>query len=487
MNRKACLFVFWCLLLEPVWARVGGGESYSGGGSSYSSSGGSGGGGGGDGIGLIIELIFRLVFYYPKIGIPLIIGIAVWWWYQSSSNSKDSAFRELQDWSADNKVKRQARPDLARLTEKDPNFSETLFLDFLTSLYTRALRGTGQSLADLGAYLSTDLRRKLETDQLGRTDMVIIGALRILAVRIGPDAESVDVQFESNVALSSGSELFVVDVITVQRNSGVQSRSPETVYALSCPNCGNNTDIGPDGTCPSCGQEVNDGRWSWVMTSLYRQSSTAKPPVVLSSSGEEIGTDLPTVRSKNLSSELAVLRQRDPEFDDYKFKEFARATFLQLQAAWTELQWEKARPLETDYLFQQHQYWMHCYRAQGVRNVLEEVTVTRIELAKISLDRFFDAVTVRIFARMKDYTVEAQTGRVVSGSPNTQRYFSEYWTFVRRAGVTSKDRDTTRCPNCGGPLDKVTQVGDCEYCNTRITRGDFDWILSRIEQDEAYY
>ena len=76
---------------------------------------------------------------------------------------------------------------------------------------------------------------------------------------------------------------------------------------------------------------------------------------------------------------------------------------------------------------------------------------------------------------------------MVSGSPKTERYFSEYWTFVRRAGLTSKDRDATRCPNCGGPLDRVTQVGDCQYCNTRITRGDFDWILSRIEQDEAYF
>ncbi len=65
--------------------------------------------------------------------------------------------------------------------------------------------------------------------------MVIIGGLRILAVRDGSPTESVDVQFESNVALDNGAELFVVDVVTVQRNSGVQTRSPETVYALSCP------------------------------------------------------------------------------------------------------------------------------------------------------------------------------------------------------------------------------------------------------------
>ena len=84
-------------------------------------------------------------------------------------------------------------------------------------------------------------------------------------------------------------------------------------------------------------------------------------------------------------------------------------------------------------------------------------------------------------------TVSAETGEVLSGSPEQTRKFSEYWTFVRRAGVTSKERDAARCPSCGAPLDKVTQVGICEYCQSNITRGDFDWVLSRIEQDEAYF
>jgi hypothetical protein len=26
----------------------------------------------------------------------------------------------------------------------------------------------------------------------------------------------------------------------------------------------------------------------------------------------------------------------------------------------------------------------------------------------------------------------------------------------------------------------------CEYCGSKIVTGDFDWVLARIEQDEAY-
>jgi hypothetical protein len=29
-------------------------------------------------------------------------------------------------------------------------------------------------------------------------------------------------------------------------------------------------------------------------------------------------------------------------------------------------------------------------------------------------------------------------------------------------------------------------AGDCAYCGARITSGEFDWVLSRIEQDESY-
>ncbi len=29
-------------------------------------------------------------------------------------------------------------------------------------------------------------------------------------------------------------------------------------------------------------------------------------------------------------------------------------------------------------------------------------------------------------------------------------------------------------------------AGICDYCGAKITSGDFDWVLSRIEQDEAY-
>lgn len=486
--KRRLLILFWILLAAiPVLARVGGGQSYSGGGGSYSGGGSSSSGGDGQAIGFIIELIIRLVFYYPKIGIPLLIGGGLYLYFKFKSGEVDRQFNSLQNWSAQNTVERRAKPSLSSLKSQDPNFSETLFLDLVNSLYTRALTLYGKDMSELGAYLAPHLRESLEKGQGEAAEAVVIGAYRIISVQANGQRQSVKIEVESNLSLAGGSQLYVVDHLTFTREGGTKTSEPEIVYALSCPNCGNPGGTHKDGRCKACDQVVNDGRWSWVLITLSRHKSTPKSPVVLSSGGMELGTDLPTRRSHDLTARIDQLVASDPAFDTSKFRDFATDTFLRLQDAWTNMKWEQARPLETDFLFGQHQYWMNSYRRDGLRNVLSDVEVTRVELSRITIDRYFETITVRIFAKMIDYTIEQGSGKVVSGFPNQSRKFSEYWTFVRRAGVTSKDRDAATCPNCGAPLDKVTQVGECSYCQTEITRGDFDWILSRIEQDEAYF
>ncbi len=479
--KRIWLLLF--MLALPTAARVGGGESYSGGGSSHS--GDSGGDSGA--IGFILELLIRLIFYYPQIGIPLLIVGAVIYYTKFKGSHVDRQFRQLQNWSAANSVERRRPPSLTELTKHDPNFSPTLFLDFVTSLYSKVLTQMGRDLSEVGGYLEKGLRARLESGTEGRIDAVIIGSTRLLGIHRRAGVESVEIEIESNLSQEIGNDLYVVDHLTLQRAEGVKTNPPETVYTLACPSCGNTGGIDKDGHCSFCDQMVNTGRWSWVLTDFRHLKSTAKPPVVLSSSGLEIGTELPTEKSATLQSDLAALQQRDAAFQLEGFQQYARQTFLTLQQAWTELKWERARPLETDSLFQQHQYWMECYKTMGYRNVLEDVSVTDVQLSQVTVDKYFEGITLRMFASMKDYTVSAESGEVLSGSPEQTRKFSEYWTFVRRVGVTSKEREAARCPSCGAPLDKVTEVGICEYCQSNITRGDFDWVLSRIEQDEAYF
>jgi hypothetical protein len=104
---------------------------------------------------------------------------------------------------------------------------------------------------------------------------------------------------------------------------------------------------------------------------------------------------------------------------------------------------------------------------------------------KIKVDTFYNSITLRIFAQGYDYTVD-QNEKVVAGSNKKLRQWSEYWTFVRYSKAKpAPARADLNCPNCGAPL-KVSATGICEYCNGKITSGEFDWVLSKIEQDESY-
>ncbi len=89
-----------------------------------------------------------------------------------------------------------------------------------------------------------------------------------------------------------------------------------------------------------------------------------------------------------------------------------------------------------------------------------------------------------MFASSLDYTVD-DSGKVVSGNRQKPRAYSEYWTLIRGTQRKGPTKTELSCPNCGAPLD-VTMAGDCKYCNVKITTGEFDWVLSRIEQDESY-
>jgi hypothetical protein len=73
----------------------------------------------------------------------------------------------------------------------------------------------------------------------------------------------------------------------------------------------------------------------------------------------------------------------------------------------------------------------------------------------------------------------------VSGSNSLPREYSEYWTLIRGTSARGASRSDTTCPRCGAPT-AVNMAGACEYCSAHVVAGEFDWVLSRIEQDETY-
>jgi hypothetical protein len=490
-----------CLALFPseVLARVGGGQSYGGGGGH----GGSGGGGGA--IVGIVRMLVWLTIEYPAVGVPVDIVVVVFVVYRIARPKKRSeAFSSAGTTTAsgafplgiDTAAPRMENlnREFAQLRKFDPNFSEIVFTDFCYALYGKAhdARGHGPNALDqFSPYLSDAARKSLierNPNRLTEVKGVIIGGMQVVDV-VGLEKPLVNVTllFETNYTeVVSGGEMtyYVRERWHLERKRDVLSPPPAQATALHCPRCGAPLQKDTVGGCAFCGAKIESGEFQWYVRSIGLLSSEPKGPL-LTSDVPEVGTDLPSVVQPGFREIRVEFEKNNPTFSWGDFQARARLIFDELQAAWSTLAWERARPHETDNLFQMHQYWIDAYKRQHLRNMVDQCSITALQPVKIKEDQFYISITLRIGAQGYDYTV-SENGSVVSGSKSKLRSWSEYWTFIRsRNAKPAAARADLNCPNCGAPL-KVNNAGVCEFCGGKITSGDFDWVLSKIEQDEAY-
>jgi DNA-directed RNA polymerase subunit RPC12/RpoP len=482
------------LFLEPAvaFARAGGGESYSGGGS-----GGSGGGGGGGLIYLLFRLWIWLLFRHPVIGIPVTIVLI----YAFVQYQKKHATAKGQSWDSGSSPRAapapQASRDLDDLRTLDPEFSVVLFEDFAYALFARAheARSSERDLEALSPYLSPAARSHLAQRQPVGSPVsgVVVGAMRVVALSIPaaanaapggpPPREVVTLEFEANLS-AAGHTHYVEERWRLERDATVQSKPPEKALSFQCPNCG--APFGPEGgdRCQYCGQVVSGGRFDWSVESIDLIRMEERPPA-LTSTVQEVGTNWPTIFHPKLSARWAELAREDSGVTTEGLNARLQLIYGEINAAWSRRDLGGARPYVSDGLFDYLQYWIAAYQTQGLRNVLEGMRIAEWKTVKIVRDRHYDSLTVRLWGSGRDSTVREATGEVVSGDPRHDRLYSEYWTLIRGAGVKGAPRADKSCPNCGAPLD-VNMAGQCQHCGAKITSGEFDWVLSKIEQDDSY-
>jgi hypothetical protein len=471
-------------------ARPGGGESYSGGG-------GHGGGGGGDGdIFAILELVYwliRLCIEAPAIGFPLlaiVVGFVLVNAYKQRKN---------KDWDSGPPVAVQRAKSLSALRNFDPAFSQVVFEDFVYRLFSTAHRArhSAEALAAaVGPYLDGSAREALVAREPRGVPVqqVIVGALRVVRIELpvrtrGQPAEGkrvhVAIELEANVATASKT-YYSVETWLLGRDAGVRSKPPSPVRISACPNCG--APWQSSGTksqhCASCDQVVDNGRFDWVVEQVTLRSIDERPPTMTTEVPER-GTDLATYKHREAEQRLAKLHAEDPAVTAEALHARLELIYRELVTAWANNDLEPVRGLVSDGLYDYLDYWVQAYKTQGLRNALVDMRITRTELAKVVRDRWYDAITIRLWATGRDFVIDEKSGRVVRGSKSRERPYSEYWTLIRSAGRRGPVKHDRSCGNCGAPL-AVTMAGSCNYCGAHVTSGEFDWVLSKIEQDDSY-
>jgi predicted lipid-binding transport protein (Tim44 family) len=494
-SKALWVFALVALLLLPAIAiaRPGGGQSYSGGGDS-----GGGGGGGGDGdsgfVFLLVRLWIEFVIAYPHIGVPATLAIIAFVVMRRRRKARAGS----QSWdSAPPKAPRAERAvrDLDAIRQQDPEFSVVLFEDFAYALFARAhqARSTPRDLESLSPYLSPSARSHLaQRRPVGApVSGVVIGAMRVLDLSLSVATPGTAIpqtivllELEANMTVGAEHTHYVQERWRLVRNSEVKSKPPELVRTFQCPNCG--APFGAEGgdRCEYCGEVVSGGRFDWSVESIDLIRIEERPPA-LTSDVQEVGSNWPTISHPALNARWGELAREDPEVTQAALDARLRLIYEELNAAWSRRGLGSARPYVSDGLFDYLQYWVSAYERQELRNVLEGMRIVEWKTVKVLRDRHYDSLTVRLWGSGRDYTVRQGTGDVVTGDPKHDRFYSEYWTLIRGAGVKGTPRSDKSCPNCGAALD-VNMAGQCEHCGARITSGEFDWVLSKIEQDDSY-
>jgi hypothetical protein len=317
----------------------------------------------------------------------------------------------------------------------------------------------------------------------------VVGSVKIIKVRQGNPCR-LTVRFAVTRLVKSGQSsrrIYAEEKWTLRRARGAISLEPEKAVRMGCPSCGAAAETTALGACRSCGTPVTKGQLQWQLErrQVLKSEGVTAPEVGFFAGGDEPSVSVPSLVDPHLPAAVRKLSARHADFNFDDFRGRVSRTYFAVQEAWSDASYGAIRPYVTDPMYQSLRFWVEKYEGAGLRNRLEDVRLSEVKLVKVEVDPWFESITVRVWGSMKDSTVD-QSGKIVGGNHKTDRHFSEYWTFLRAAGGSASSHSDPSCPSCGAPLDNISQAGVCGYCETKITTGKFDWVLSRIDQAEVY-
>jgi len=246
------------------------------------------------------------------------------------------------------------------------------------------------------------------------------------------------------------------------------------VIASKCPACGAELRLGVDGVCAHCKASVTNGAVDWVVSDVEPASFVGYSP------DSSLGIAAPSV-----AQGIATLTSADKDFAMPAFEGRVKTAFLALQDAWCNQKLDAGRAFMSPGAYFSWSAQLETMKSEGRRNVLEHLEVRNIQPIRVIHGRVFDDLTVRISAAAADFEVDAD-GKIVFGDRSV-RPFVEDWTFQRSVGVATSNKPGTlenTCPSCGAPV-SLTQLGECRYCKAAVTSGKFDWVVSRIDQEDG--
>jgi len=382
---------------------------------------------------------------------------------------------------------------ITAIRARDANFEMESFLqraEMTFYLVKRAIRNNDPAalrpfLNDaLFAQISASLAQRKAQHQHELLESLNVRDVHVMQAELGEQQQSVLVHFDlvyraktlddaNRVLRDEGQDTRHGEQWTFVRAATAKTPIAGGVTASRCPACGAELRLNLDGSCAHCRASVTNGSVDWVV-------ATVQPAPFIGHALDALtGAAAPTV-----DAGLASIQSSDSAFALDAFCGRVRTAFTTLQDAWCKQSLDAGRAFLSPGAYFAWRSQLEAMASEGRRNVMEQLQIQRVLPTRVVHGQVFDDLTVRITASCADYEVD-QSGRVVFGD-RAVRAFSEEWTFQRSVGVASSGKPGTlenTCPRCGAPL-QLTQIGECRFCKAAVTSGKFDWVVSRIEQED---
>jgi predicted lipid-binding transport protein (Tim44 family) len=497
------------LTASDVIARAGGG-GHSGSSGGYSSGGGHfssghiGSGSGGSGTVFVI-LIGALVLYLiirriarqappgaagampvaPAAAVMSVLGAAL-----GESAARNASGRLMPRAAADATL----RPAVERIRALDPGFELEVFLQRAEMVFFLVKRGIQHNdAAAVRPYLSDPVFAAVSggigaaktQHQHALLESLNVRAVHVQSADCDAVAQRMMIHFDlvyrgktlndaNQVVADEGADHRHGERWLFTRKADAKTPINGGVVAARCPVCGAELRLNLDGTCAHCRSSVTNGAADWIVADVQNAP-------FMGYSGD---TSL-AVAAASVPEGVASLQAADPAFSMDGLVGRVKFAFRALQEAWCQQNLDAGRAFLSPGAYFSWRAQLETLTAEGRRNVMENLVVRRIDPVRIVHGAVFDDVTVRITATAADFEID-QNNRIVFGD-RTVRPFTEDWTFQRSVGVATAQKPGTlenTCPSCGAPI-ALTQIGECRYCKAAVTSGKFDWVVSRIEQDEV--
>ena len=189
-----------------------------------------------------------------------------------------------------------------------------------------------------------------------------------------------------------------------------------------------------------------------------------------------------TAVNRSTLSPIGAYQNLDPAFNIPAMEAKIANLYIQMQQCWQNRDISSLRPYMSNMIFEQWDRQLQSHRAAKRTNYVKNPTVLGLTLLGYRQEGGMDILYAEIRARIIDYTLDDNSGQLLSGSMTAEKFMTYEWELVRPSGQQTRApgaMTTISCPHCGAPVN-INQSAKCEYCGSVLTLANNDFVVNRV-------